>query len=110
LPLYTVNSPTNRINLRFPDKDWAFLVFVSDGVTTVASNDEIVDLVRGAAHPQTAARNILQYAEEMGSEDNATVIVVPLAGWGQVRGPDRTYERRQYRKQQAVGSERQRRM
>lgn len=92
------------------NKDWAFLVFVSDGITSVAANDEIVDLARNAKDPRTAAQNILSYAEEMGSEDNATVIVVPLAGWGTVRGPDRTYERRVYRKQQAVGSERQRRM
>lgn len=92
------------------DKDWAFLVFVSDGITSVAANDEIVDLARNAKDPRTAAQNILSYAEEMGSEDNATVMVVPLAGWGAVRGPDRTYERRVYRKKQAVGSERQRRM
>lgn len=91
-------------------KDWAFLAFVSDGVTSIASNDEIVDLARGAKSPKEAARNILAYAEELGSEDNSTVIVVPLAGWGMVRGPDRTYERRMHRKKQAVGSTRQRRM
>lgn len=91
-------------------KDWAFLAFISDGITGVASNDEIVDLARGAANPQIAARNILQYAEAIGSDDNATAIVVPLAGWGQVRGPDRTYEKRKYKRQQAVGNERQKRM
>jgi len=91
-------------------KDWAFLVFVSDGITCTASNEEIVDLARNAKTPKEAAQNILAYAEELGSEDNSTVIVVPLAGWGTVRGPDRTYERRIHRKKQAVGSGRQRRM
>ena len=91
-------------------KDWAFLVFVSDGITCMASNEEIVDLARNAKTPKEAAQNILAYAEELGSEDNSTVIVVPLAGWGTVRGPDQTYERRMHRKKQAVGSGRQRRM
>lgn len=93
-----------------PDQDWAFLVFVSDGISSVASDDEIVDLARVAADPRTAAKSILAFAEEMGSEDNCSVIVVPLSGWGTVRGPDRTYDLRMYRKEQAVGSERQRRM
>lgn len=86
------------------------MVFVSDGVTSIVSDEEIVDIARTTSDPQGAAKAILSYAEELGSEDNASVIVVPLAGWGQVRGPDRTYERRQHRKKQAVGSERQRRM
>jgi len=38
------------------------------------------------------------------------VIVVPLAGWGKVTGPDKTKDLRDYRRVQAVGSERQRRM
>jgi protein phosphatase PTC6 len=91
-------------------KDWAFLAFVSDGITSVASDDEIVDVARAAEDPPSAAKAILSFAEEMGCEDNATVLVVPLAGWGRVRGPDRTYDLRMYRKKQAVGSERQRRM
>lgn len=74
------------------------------------SDDEIVDLARSAQNPRSAALSILSFAEEMGSEDNCTVIVVPLAGWGGVRGPDRTRELRMYRKEQMVGSERQRRM
>ncbi|KZP02073.1 hypothetical protein FIBSPDRAFT_1056108 [Athelia psychrophila] len=60
--------------------------------------------------PKEAADRILAYAEEMGSEDNATAIVVPLAGWGKITDPDKTTELREYRQQNAVGSERQRRM
>ncbi|KZP16861.1 protein serine/threonine phosphatase 2C [Athelia psychrophila] len=92
------------------NQDWAYVVLVSDGVSSVVSDDEVVDLGRNAKDPKEAADRILAYAEEMGSEDNATAIVVPLAGWGKITGPDKTKELREYRQQNAVGSERQRRM
>ncbi|KIJ26130.1 hypothetical protein M422DRAFT_77025 [Sphaerobolus stellatus SS14] len=90
--------------------EWAYSVSVSDGITSMLSDEEIVDLARDAADPQQAAKAILSFAEELGGEDNATVIVVPLAGWGKIRGPDKTKELREYRRDQAIGSERQRRM
>lgn len=89
---------------------WAYMVVVSDGVSSILSNDEIVDLARGAPTPKTAADRILAFSQELGGEDNATAVVVPLAGWGKVRGPDKTLALREFRRQQAVGSERQRRM
>jgi protein phosphatase PTC6 len=48
------------------------------------SDSEVVDLARHAPDPKTAAERILSFAEELGGEDNATVMVVPLAGWGKV--------------------------
>ena len=69
-----------------------------------------MDLARSVSDPQQAASAIMSFAEELGGEDNATVIVVPLAGWGRIRGPDKTKELRDYRRRQAVGNERQRRM
>lgn len=69
-----------------------------------------MDLARGMSDPQQAASAIMSFAEELGSEDNATVVVVPLAGWGHIRGPDKTKELREYRRRQAVGTERLRRM
>ena len=116
------------INLNPPiGKDWSFAVFVSDGISSELSDDEIVDLARGSPDPKTAAERILAFSEELGGEDNATAIVVPLAGWGKIEGPDKTKELREYRRKQAgtitlymynpalilhlpVGSERQRRM
>lgn len=77
--------------------EWAYLVLVSDGISVVVSDDEVVDLARGARDPRHAAEKILAYAEELGSEDNATALVVPLAGWGHVRGPDKTRDLREYR-------------
>ncbi|KAJ7706300.1 phosphatase 2C-like domain-containing protein [Mycena rosella] len=90
--------------------EWAYLVLVSDGISSMLSDSEVVDLARNAPDPKTAAEHILSFAEELGGEDNATVIVVPLAGWGKIQGPDSTQELREYRRRQAVGSERQRRM
>jgi serine/threonine protein phosphatase PrpC len=64
--------------------DWAYLVLISDGISSMLSDSEVVDLARNAPHPKAAAQSILSFAEELGGEDNATVIVVPLAGWGKV--------------------------
>ncbi len=74
---------------------------VTDGISSVVSDAEIVDLARSSPDPKAAAQTILSFAEDMGSEDNATVIVVPLAGWGKIRGQDRSKALREYRIQQA---------
>ena len=77
------------------------MVCFSDGISSVLSDEEVVDLARDAPDPKTAADEILAFAEELGSEDNATAIVVPLAGWGMIRGPDKTKALREYRRRQA---------
>lgn len=102
------------------------MVLVSDGISSILSDDEVVDLARDAPDPKAAAERIMSFAQELGGDDNATAIVVPLAGWGKIQGPDKTKELRDYRRRQAgasallmiymtltttaVGSERQRRM
>lgn len=77
------------------------MVLISDGISSVASDDEVVDLARDAANPKEAADAIISYAEELGSDDNATALVVPLAGWGKIYGPDKTKELREYKKREA---------
>lgn len=77
---------------------YACAVIFSDGITEVMSDQEAVDLVRGAKHPNDAAKRILAFAEELGVEDNATVIVAPLKGWGAIGGSDTTLKQREYRK------------
>jgi protein phosphatase PTC6 len=76
------------------------MVLVSDGISSVVSDQEIVDLARGATGPKHAANRILSFAEEMGSPDNLTAIVLPFAGWGHVSGPDQTKNLRAYRSSQ----------
>lgn len=57
--------------------------------------------MRGAKDPKTAAENILAFSEELGGNDNATAIVIPLVGWNNIDGPDKTRELRDYRRLQA---------
>ena len=76
-------------------------MFVSDGVSSILSDGEVVDLARNAPDPRSAAERILAFSQELGGDDNATAIVVPLAGWGKIRGPDKTKELRDYRRVQA---------
>jgi Protein phosphatase 2C len=87
-------------DLRLTGSKWAFMVLISDGISSVVSDQEIVDLARGATDPRRAAQRILSFAEEMGSSDNLTAIVLPFAGWGSVSGPDRTQKLREYRSSQ----------
>ena len=100
---------------------------MSDGVSSILSDQEIVDLARDAPDPKSAANRVLSFSQDLGGDDNATAIVIPLAGWGTPYELDRTKELREYRLRQAgklhimhllrnidhqisVGSERQKRM
>lgn len=76
------------------------MILISDGISSVASDDEVVDLARDAANPKEAADAITAYAEDLGSDDNATALVVPLPGWGKIIGPDKTKELREYKKKE----------
>ncbi|SNX87595.1 related to protein phosphatase 2c [Melanopsichium pennsylvanicum] len=78
--------------------DYGFLIAFSDGVGGVMSDQEVVDLCRNAKHPSQAAQSVLTFAEELGAQDNCTVMVIPLKGWGKVRGQDMTRERREMRR------------
>ena len=78
--------------------DFAFLIGFSDGIGGVLSDQEAVDLCRDARHPSQAAQNVLRFAEELGAQDNGTVLVVPLKGWGKIGGQDTTKERREVRR------------
>lgn len=81
--------------------DWAYIVLCTDGISSVLSDAEIVDLARNARDPKVAAKTIMDFAEELGSDDNLTAMVVPLAGWGKITGPDRTKELREFRRNEA---------
>ncbi|CAD6912969.1 unnamed protein product [Tilletia laevis] len=78
--------------------DFAFIIGFSDGIGGVMSDQEIVDLCRDARHPSQAAKSVLAFAEGLGSDDNLTVLCIPLRGWGQVGGKDTTKERRELRR------------
>jgi protein phosphatase PTC6 len=84
--------------------EWAYIALVSDGISSILSDQEVVDLARDAVDPKAAADNILAFAQELGSDDNATAIVVPLAGWGKIQGPDKTKDLRDFRQRQSSES------
>ena len=87
------------------------MVLVSDGISGVLSDGEISDLVRSKAHigPEASAKEVLDFAEEMGTDDNCTVVVIPLPGWS-TKYKDLTKDLREYRLSGAANSSRQRRM
>jgi len=64
------------------------------------SHEEVNDLVRFAPTPGEGAKRVLSFAENIGSEDNASVIVIPLLGWGKPQGSDTTKELREYKQNQ----------
>ena len=64
------------------------------------SHEEVNDLIRFAATPAEGAKRVLSFAENIGSEDNASVIVIPLLGWGKPQGSDATKELREYKQNQ----------
>ncbi|EIW67659.1 hypothetical protein TREMEDRAFT_64254 [Tremella mesenterica DSM 1558] len=80
--------------------DYSYLILVTDGLTSLMSDQELIDLARNASDPTRAAKTIVHFAEDLGANDNCTCIVVPLAGWGKVGGMDMTEERREYRRRQ----------
>jgi protein phosphatase PTC6 len=105
--------PLSRIQAYFvlsAGPDYSHITLVSDGVSSLVSDDEISDLARGAKTPKQAADRIVSFASELASQDNLTAIVVPLAGWGKVTGLDRTKAFRENRLTAMIGAERLQRM
>ncbi|MBE7182346.1 MAG: protein serine/threonine phosphatase 2C family protein, partial [Terriglobus roseus] len=61
---------------------YSFVVLVSDGISGVLSDQEIVDIAKEARTPDQASRDIVSFATEVAAEaDNATAMVVRLGGW-----------------------------
>ncbi|CAG8762202.1 15805_t:CDS:2, partial [Acaulospora morrowiae] len=64
--------------------------------TSVLSNQEIVDCIKNYDDPTLGASKLVDLADELGSEDNMTAMVVRLPGWGSPM-PDHTKDLRKYR-------------
>lgn len=108
-----VTGEPDIINKIINGEHWEFLILVSDGISNVITNQEIIDLCKGAKTPKEAANRVVDFAETLGGRDNMTAIVVPLLRWGNGAGQDLTVERREYRMKQLTtsgGSGRQKRM
>lgn len=86
--------------------EYAFAVLMSDGISAVLSDQEIVDIVKEARTPAQAANDLTGFAVEVAeSADNATALVVRLGGWERRSegggGSFGTKEQRDYRKSEA---------
>lgn len=114
---YSGKSPAKKgITAYGGSGDESFLVIVSDGVTSMMSDQEIVDIVmstenRGGSRrgtPQLAAEEVVKYAEALGGDDNATCMVIRLGGWTKwPAGVDRTAALREQRLKDALDNRRQ---
>ncbi|CAG8460573.1 3658_t:CDS:2, partial [Acaulospora colombiana] len=73
---YGVSAEPEIVSNTVKGKDVAFMVLVSDGVTSVLSNQEIVDCIKNHDDPTLAASKLVDLADELGSEDNITAMVL----------------------------------
>ncbi|KAF9435503.1 hypothetical protein BGZ76_006162 [Entomortierella beljakovae] len=105
---YGVSAEPEIIRRTIKANDAAFLVLISDGITGVMSNQEVVDCVKLEKDPTSAAANVLSLAEQLGAEDNCTVLVVRLPAWGK-QMPDLSKDLREYRFQSEAQQSRSRR-
>jgi len=84
----------------------SFVVLVTDGVTGVLADQEVVDVVKEARTPEQGAKDVTVLAGELGSQDNATAMVVRLGGWERREegggGSLGTREGREWRRKEAA--------
>jgi len=67
---------------RLAPGEYAFAVLVSDGISAVLGDQEIVDIVKECNTPEEAARDLAEFVDEVGDVgDNATALVIRLGGW-----------------------------
>ncbi|ORZ05730.1 phosphatase 2C-like domain-containing protein [Lobosporangium transversale] len=105
---FGVSAEPELIRRTVKANEAAFLVLISDGISSVMSNQEVVDCVKLESNPTQAAANVLNLAEQLGAEDNCTVMVVKLPAWG-TKMPDLSKELREYRWQSEAQQSRARR-
>ncbi|KAF8936519.1 hypothetical protein BGZ47_009460 [Haplosporangium gracile] len=105
---FGVSAEPELIRRTVKASEAAFLVLISDGISSVMSNQEVVDCVKLEDNPTQAAANVLKLAEQLGAEDNCTIMVVKLPAWG-AKMPDLTKELREYRWQSEAQQSRARR-
>ncbi|KAI3375502.1 hypothetical protein L3Q82_003832 [Scortum barcoo] len=69
----------------------SFLALTTDGINFLLSDQEICDVINQCQDPTEAAEVIAQQALQYGSEDNSTIIVVPLGAWGKHQSSTAAY-------------------
>ncbi|XP_039996737.1 protein phosphatase 1K, mitochondrial-like [Xiphias gladius] len=69
----------------------SFLALTTDGINFLLSDQEICDVINQCQDPTEAADVIAQQALQYGSEDNATIVIVPFGAWGKYQSPTNVY-------------------
>ncbi|KAM3591163.1 uncharacterized protein V6R79_023759 [Siganus canaliculatus] len=69
----------------------SFLTLTTDGINFLLSDQEICDVINQCHDPTEAANVIAQQALQYGSEDNATIVIVPFGAWGKHQSSSATY-------------------
>ncbi|XP_007899551.1 protein phosphatase 1K, mitochondrial [Callorhinchus milii] len=80
---------TRKIMVRHGED--GFLVLTTDGINFILSSQEICDIVSQCQSAVEAAQVITERAQECGTEDNSTAIVIPFGAWGKHKHTDRSY-------------------
>ncbi|XP_034021049.1 protein phosphatase 1K, mitochondrial [Thalassophryne amazonica] len=80
---------TTRVNVQHTSD--SFLALTTDGINFQLSDQEICDVINQCQDPMEAAEVIAEQALQYGSEDNATIIIVPLGAWGKHRSSAAIY-------------------
>ncbi len=93
--------------LELQPAQYSFLTLVSDGISGLLTDQEIVDIIKESKTPEQGAKNLVDYATEVSREgDNATCMVVRLGGWERRieggLGSMGTKEVREWRRQEAA--------
>ncbi|KAM4536488.1 protein phosphatase 1K, mitochondrial isoform 1-T2 [Odontesthes bonariensis] len=69
----------------------SFLALTTDGINFLLSDQEICDVISQCQDPTEAADVIAQQALQYGSEDNATIVIIPLGAWGKHKSSTAIY-------------------
>ncbi|KAI9884834.1 MAG: CDP-diacylglycerol-inositol 3-phosphatidyltransferase [Watsoniomyces obsoletus] len=93
--------------LELQPAQYSFLTLVSDGISGLLTDQEIVDIIKESKTPEQGAKNLVDYATEVSREgDNATCMVIRLGGWERRieggLGSMGTKEVREWRRQEAA--------
>ncbi|XP_070545302.1 protein phosphatase Mn(2+)-dependent 1K-like [Ptychodera flava] len=89
LPLkrYGVTAEPETKSLKISHSRDSFVVLTTDGVNFVMNDQEVCDTISQAHDPSEAAHRLADQALQYGSDDNASVVVIPLGQWGKTRNP-----------------------
>ncbi|XP_041841183.1 protein phosphatase 1K, mitochondrial [Melanotaenia boesemani] len=80
---------TQRVTVKHADD--SFLALTTDGINFLLSDQEICDIINKCQDPTEAADVIAQQALQYGSEDNSTIVIIPLGAWGKHKSSTAIY-------------------